>query len=63
MPEVAITVLNEFKYQMRWSSDLVVYKSEKSGKIIFYDERSKKIFEVESGSLRFKKSSKEDLGC
>ena len=63
MPEVAITVLNEFKYQMRWSPDLVVYKSEQSGKIIFYDERSKKIFEVEPGSLRLQKSLKEDLGC
>ena len=63
MPEVAITVLNEFKYQMRWSPDLVVYKSEKSGKIIFYDERSKKMFELEPGSLRFHRSAKEDVGC
>ncbi len=44
-----------YSYQMRLNPEMVLYKSEDTGKIILYDEGAKKMLEVDPKSLKMVK--------
>lgn len=44
-----------YSYQMRLNPEMVLYKSEDSGKIILFDEKAKKMLEMDPDSLKMLK--------
>jgi hypothetical protein len=47
-----------YSYQTRLSPEMVMYKSEDNGKVILFDEASKKMLEVDPKSLKMVKGAK-----